>query len=84
MATTRKKKDSGTLSGLPKDYPYVTIGTHLTVTEYEDGRTELVWDDEVLLREVQDAIKAHEAAELVGSIALGNKPSTRTRVKKNV
>lgn len=54
--STRKKKDNGTLSGLPKDYPYVTIGTHLTVTEYEDGRTELVWDDGQLLKEVCEAI----------------------------
>ena len=53
---TRKKKDPGTLSGLPKDYPYVTIGTHLTVTEHEDGRTELTWDDEALLQEVKAAL----------------------------
>jgi hypothetical protein len=52
---TRKKKDPGTLSGLPKDYPYVTIGSHFTVTEYEDGRTELKWDDEALLRDVREA-----------------------------
>ena len=58
---TRKKKDPGTLSGLPKDYPYVTIGTHLTVTEYEDGRTELTWDDEALLQEVKAAILKAES-----------------------
>jgi len=37
-------------------YPKVTVGNHLTVTEYEDGRTELVWDDDKLLQEVRDAI----------------------------
>ena len=58
---TRKKKDPGTLSGLPKDYPYVTIGTHLTVTEHEDGRTELTWDDEALLQEVRAAILKAES-----------------------
>lgn len=58
---TRKKKDLGTLSGLPKDYPYVIIGTHLTVIEYEDGRTELVWDDEALLQEVRAAILKAES-----------------------
>ena len=58
---TRKKKDPGTLSGLPKDYPYVTIGTHLIVTEYEDGRTELTWDDEALLQEVKAAILKAES-----------------------
>jgi hypothetical protein len=53
---TRKKKDPGTLSGLPKDYPYVTIGSHLTVIEYENGSTELKWDDEQLLKDVQEAL----------------------------
>ena len=59
---TRKKKDHGTISGLPKDYPYVTIGTHLTVIEYENGRTELVWDDDALLKEVKEAILSYELA----------------------
>jgi|688.fasta_scaffold558785_2 hypothetical protein len=71
---TRKKKDPGTLSGLPKDYPYVTIGTHLTVTEYEDGRTELTWDDEALLREVRTALAS----------VTEDKPAKKTRAKKNV
>lgn len=39
-------------------WPKVTVGTHLTVTEYEDGRTELVWDDKQLLKEVKEAIKS--------------------------
>ena len=73
---TRKKKDTGTLSGLPKDYPYVTIGTHLTVTEYEDGRTELTWDDDALLSEVRAAIlKAESSMPVVVK---------KTRSKKNV
>lgn len=37
-------------------YPIVTKGSHLTVTTYEDGRTELEWDDEALMRDVQEAI----------------------------
>ena len=36
-------------------WPKVTTGTHLTVTTYEDGRTELEWDDEQLLKEVREA-----------------------------
>lgn len=57
---TRKKKDPGTLSGLPKDYPYVIIGRHLTVIEFEDGTTKLEWDDEALLKEVREAIASVE------------------------
>ena len=37
-------------------WPKVTKGSHLTVTEHEDGRTELEWDDEQLLKEVREAI----------------------------
>lgn len=62
-------------------YPLVEKGSHLTVTTYEDGRKELVWDDEALMRDVQDAIRSHETVELVGALALGQKPE-RTRKKK--
>ncbi len=44
----RKKKDNEEVT--------VVKGSHLTVTTYPDGRTELVWDDEALLRDVQEAI----------------------------
>lgn len=60
----------------------VVKGSHLTVTTHPDGRVELEWDDDALLRDVQDAIKAYETTELVGSIALGEKPRTRTRKAK--
>lgn len=60
-------------------WPKVTVGSHLTVTTHEDGRTELTWDDEALLRDVQDAIQAYETVNLVGSIALGGRPKTRTK-----
>jgi len=62
---TRKKKDPGTVSGFPKSYPYAVVGTHLTVTEYEDGRTQLTWDDAALLREVQEAIRTWELSQEV-------------------
>jgi hypothetical protein len=38
-------------------WPKITIGTHLMVTQYEDGSTTLVWDDEKLLEEVREATK---------------------------
>lgn len=37
-------------------WPKINQGTHLTVKTYEDGRTELQWDDEQLLKEVREAI----------------------------
>lgn len=44
-----------------KDEPTIVVGTHLTVTTYPDGRTELDWDDEQLLKEVREAIASVEA-----------------------
>jgi len=37
-------------------WPKITVGTHLTVTEFEDGRTILAWDDVSLQRECEEAI----------------------------
>ena len=39
-------------------YPIVTKGSHLTVTKYEDGRTELQWDHAQLQKDVDDAIRS--------------------------
>jgi hypothetical protein len=50
MATKKSKATEAVLE------PVVTKGSHLTVTKYPDGRTELVWDDEALMRDVQEAI----------------------------
>lgn len=48
---TRKKKEEVT----------VVKGSHLTVTTYPDGRTELEWDDEALTRDVRQAILKYES-----------------------
>jgi hypothetical protein len=84
MATRKKKTDSivldmpGTTGSaklvFPKE-PTVVKGNHLTVTTYPDGRTELVWDDEALLKEVQDAILSVEQAI---------KPAVKSTRKKKV
>jgi hypothetical protein len=50
---TRKKKTPNVDSG---GWPKIQQGTHLTVKTFEDGSTELIWDDEQLLKEVQAAI----------------------------
>jgi hypothetical protein len=40
--------------------PKVVKGTHLTVTTHPDGRTELEWDDEALMRDVREALESVE------------------------
>lgn len=57
---TRKKKAEGTAAKKPAIVPGVVKGSHLTVTTHEDGSTDLVWDDEALLRDVREAIATVE------------------------
>ena len=63
-------------------WPQVVQGSHLTVTTYEDGRTELTWDDDALLQEVRDAIRSAETVEFVGSLALGEKTKSKVTATK--
>lgn len=58
-----------------QDEPRVVKGSHLTVITHPDGKTELLWDDEALLKEVREAI-----ASVEGNIT-EEKPK-RTRKKK--
>ncbi len=63
MARTKKTEDVK-----------VVKGSHLTVTTYPDGSTELEWDHDALLRDVQAAIASV-------STVTEEKPK-RTRTKK--
>lgn len=71
MAT---KKPRNAASG---GWPKISQGTHLTVKTFEDGRSELIWDDDQLLKEVQEAIASYEQIESVT-------PTKKTKGKKNV
>lgn len=54
----RKKKE---LENVPANgWPKINQGSHLTVKTFEDGRTELIWDDEALARDVAQAIASVE------------------------
>ena len=57
-------------------WPKITQGSHLTVTTYEDGRTELKWDDAALMRDVQNAIAS------VGPVEVIEEKVKKTRTKK--
>lgn len=79
MATRKKKEYASEDIPIATDakmfknskWPKINKGTHLTVKTYDDGRTELEWDDEQLLKEVREAI------------ASVNKPKKSTKGKKN-
>ena len=69
----RKKIQLAEVSSLPTS---IQKGSHLTVTTYPDGRTELQWDDDALLNDVREAIKSAELANM--------KPAVRAKSKKSV
>jgi len=58
-------------------WPKVVVGSHLTVTTHEDGRTELKWDDEALLKDVRAALLKAESVLTVAE----TKPK-KTKSKK--
>jgi len=58
MATKKAKKKD-----IEVGEPTVVKGSHLTVTTYPDGRTELEWDDEALARDVREAIASVETTQ---------------------
>jgi hypothetical protein len=68
MMATRKKQVAELKV---KDEPTVVVGSHLTVITHPNGRTELLWDDEQLLKEVREAIASVE------------KPTKKPRKKKS-
>ena len=61
MATRKKKVKTEAVAAEVTNEVKVVAGSHLTVTTYPDGRTELVWDDEALLRDVSEAIAKAES-----------------------
>ena len=70
---TRKKIQLQEVSSLPDS---IQVGSHLTVSTYSDGRTELEWDWDALVKEVREACASAELANM--------KPSVKAKSKKSV
>ena len=68
----RKKNQLAEVNSLPT----VTKGSHLTVTTFPDGRTELEWDWDALVKEVREACASVELANM--------KPAVKAKSKKSV
>jgi len=79
--TTRAKKVADKVIEKAMTEPKVVVGSHLTVTTYPDGRTELKWDDEALARDVRLAILSAESRIPVSAEAAPKK--TRSKKVKN-
>lgn len=72
----REKKEPKVFKAVAKESTVVK-GSHLTVTTHPDGRTELVWDDDQLLKEVREAIASVELTNLKPAVRA--KASTRKK-----
>ena len=70
---TRKKIQLQEVSSLPDS---VKVGSHLTVSTYSDGRTELEWDWDALVKVVREACASVELAN--------TKPAVKAKSKKTV
>ena len=70
---TRKKIQLEEVSSLPD---LVKVGSHLTVSTYSDGRTELEWDWDALVNEVREACASVELAN--------TKPAVKAKSKKSI
>lgn len=68
----RKKNQLQEVNSLPT----VTKGSHLTVTTFPDGHTELKWDWDALVKEVREACASVELANI--------KPAVKAKSKKSV
>ena len=71
---TKPKKSKKT------DWPKINKGNHLTVITHENGKTELVWDDAALAKEVKEAIESYELENLKPAV----KAKAVSRKKKNL
>ena len=79
MAT--RKKSSNVPSG---GWPKIVQGTHLTVKTFQDGSTELIWDDEQLLKEVRMALLKAESNIPANTELANMKPAVKAKSKKSV
>ena len=87
MATKKKSKiiESADIAEMINvasgGWPIMNQGSHLTVKTFEDGRTELIWDDEALLNEVKAAILTVEQKEIENGNSKASKQSKRQASK---
>ena len=74
---TRKKIQLEEVSSLPDS---VKVGSHLTVSTYSDGRTELEWDWDALVKEVREACASVELANMKPVV----KAKSNKKIKSNL
>jgi S-adenosylmethionine/arginine decarboxylase-like enzyme len=66
------------------DGTVIVIGSHLTVTTFPDGKTELKWDDEALVRDVRSAITQAESGVPTKAVGVSKNIGKRTKKVESV
>jgi hypothetical protein len=61
MATKKKSTKENSI------WPKVTQGSHSTITEYEDGRVDMIWDWDKLNKDINDAINQQSTSQKLDS-----------------
>lgn len=74
-----EKRTEELVNTLGESWPKIVKGSHLTVKTFEDGRTELEWDDEALARDVRQAILSVESRI---PVATETKPSVKAKTAR--
>jgi len=64
------------------DWPIVTKGSHLTITEHGNGRIDMTWDWDQLNKEINDAILQHSKSSKDTVSKTSNKTSTKSNGRK--
>jgi len=83
MATKKKSKviesaDVAEMVNMPSGgWPRIEQGSHLTIKYFEDGQTELIWDDAALTQEVKAAILSVNQQETENGNSKASKQSQR-------
>ena len=46
-----------------ENWPKITKGSHITITEHQNGRVEMTWDWEQLNKDINNAIREYEHSQ---------------------
>ena len=64
-----------------ENWPKITKGSHITITEHQNGRVEMTWDWEQLNKDINDAIREFNISQ--SSKTVVGEQSKKTRTKTN-
>ena len=67
------------------EWPKITKGSHLTITEHENGKIDMTWDWEQLNKDIKNAIQQYEqrqSSDTVVELEIAGKKGSKTGTSK--